>query len=35
MFRYAFFTATPAVAGAVKAAVLAPDAPDVFDGARS
>ncbi|ATL26048.1 hypothetical protein KY5_1030c [Streptomyces formicae] len=37
MFRYAFLTATPAVAGAVKAAVLAPDAfaPDVFDGARS
>lgn len=32
MFRYAFLAATPAVAGAAKAAVLASDA---FDGARS
>ncbi|MFE0177945.1 hypothetical protein ACFWZ2_37110 [Streptomyces sp. NPDC059002] len=42
MFRYAFLAATPAVAGAAKAAVLASDvlapdvlAPDAFDGARS
>jgi hypothetical protein len=32
MFRYAFLAATPAVAGAAKAAV---DAPDAFGGARS
>ncbi len=35
MFRYAFLAATPAVAGAAKAADLAPVAPDAFDGARS
>ncbi|MFH8613072.1 hypothetical protein ACH4D5_36960 [Streptomyces sp. NPDC018029] len=44
MFRYAFLAATPAVAGAAKAAVLthavfeafaAFDAPAAFDGARS
>ncbi len=32
MFRYAFLAATPAVAGAAKAAVPTPDA---FGGARS
>ncbi len=35
MFRYAFLAATPAVAGAAKAAVVASDAPDAFGGARS
>ncbi|MEU5688949.1 hypothetical protein [Streptomyces venezuelae] len=47
MFRYAFHAATPAVAGAAKAAVPTPDiptsavptsavlAPDAFGGTRS
>ncbi len=37
MFRYAFLAATPAVAGAAKAAVGTSDvlAPVAFDGARS